>query len=295
VTHRWLDALWLCVIGLLAVMVFVWAHPDDRDSSILNKGWNGLSQAAGALDASALQSYSDLSAIAQPASLIIMPRLPIEPSALAALDVFTTEGGTLVVLDDFGYGNDLLGALGVGVRFEGALLMDPLYCHRHASMPRVEVAAVDGEEEPEVLVLNQATWLEVDGGVDVWAQSSYFSYGDLNGDERHSDGEPDGPLPVGASVRRGVGTVVVVSDSSLLLNSMVDVGDNIDALLGVVKGEVVIDQVHLPEAQVDRSKEGFAAVRDALGGSAGLVVLALLSCGLAVAYAWYNRRRYDND
>jgi hypothetical protein len=295
VTRRWLDVLWLGVIGLLAVMVFVWAHPNDRDSSMLNRGWNGLSQAAIALDASALLTYDELADIVQPATLVVMPHLQLESSALTALDHFIAGGGTLIVLDDFGYGNDLLEALEVEIRLNGALLVDPLYCHRNASMPRIEFASPGRVGGSMVVVLNQATWLEVNGGGEVFARSSYFSYGDANGDGRHGDGELDGPLPVGAWARNGMGRIVVVSDSSLLLNSMVEVGDNLDSLAQFVTGEVLFDQVHLPEAQVDRSKEGFSAVRSTLSGGAGVVALVVLVCGLAVAYAWYNRGRHDNE
>jgi hypothetical protein len=295
-TRRWTDVLWLGVIGLLSVLVFVWAHPNDRDSSMLNKGWNGLSQASDALLASPLLSYSELTDVVQPATLIVMPRLWLEPSALAALDRFIDDGGTLIVLDDFGHGNDLLAELGVvGVRLSGAPLLDPLYCYRDASLPRVEVVGGAQDEAPISPVLNDATWLEVDSPDEVWAQSSYFSYGDGNRDGARSSGDLDGPLPVGAVVPRGAGYVVVVSDSSLLLNSMVEVGDNVEALASFVKGEVIIDQVHLPEARVDRSKVGFEAIRDTLGSGAGVVVLVLLSCGLAVGYAWYNRGRHENE
>ena len=294
-TRRWLDFLWLGAIGLLAVMVFVSAHPNDRDSSILNRGWNGLSQAAVALDASALQSYDELADIVQPATLVVMPHLQLESSALIALDNFISGGGTLIVLDDFSYGNDLLDALEVGIRLNGALLVDPLYCHRNASMPRIELVPTGEGKDPAVVVLNQATWLEVDDDAEVFARSSYFSYGDIDGDGRHGDGELDGPLPVGAWASRGMGTVVVVSDSSLLLNSMVEVGDNLDSLAQFVTGEVLFDQMYLPEAQVDRSKESFTEVRSALSGGAVVVALVVLVCGLAVAYAWYNRGRHDNE
>ena len=294
-TRRWTDALWLGVIGLLAVLVFVWAHPNDRDSSVLNKGWNGLSQASDGLHASALLSYSDLPDVPQPATLIVMPRLTLEPAALAAVDGFLGDGGTLIVLDDFGHGNDLLSELGVGLRLNGALLLDPLYCYRDASMPRVEVIGGEDQQGPVLPVLNEATWLEVDGAARIWAQSSYFSYGDVNGDGSRGNGEPDGPLPVGAVVQRGEGQVVVVSDSSLLLNGMVEAGDNVAALAPFVRGEVLIDQVHLPEARVDRSKEGFAAVRDTLGSGAGVIAVVLLSCGFAVGYPWYNRGRRKNE
>ncbi len=288
-TRRWTDMLWLVLVGLVAVMVFVWAHPNDRDSSFLNRGWNGLSEASEALHASALLSYGDLPEVTQPATLIVMPQLELEPAAEAAIDSFLEDGGTVIVMDDFGYGNDLLQELGVGVKLNGALLMDPLYCYRDATMPKIEVAGVSAEAGPISVVLNRATWLEAGGGVEVWARSSYFSYGDEDADGIRNGHDPDGPLPVGAVAHRGPGTVVVVSDSSLLLNSMVQAGDNIEAVTRFVQGDVFIDQVHLPEAKVDEGKGDLDAAGAALGSGAGAAGLVVLSCGLAVAYAWYNR------
>jgi hypothetical protein len=145
------------------------------------------------------------------------------------------------------------------------------------------------------MVLNHATWLEVGTSVEVWALSSYFSYGDVDSDGSRTGGDPDGPLPVGATATRGAGTVVAVSDASLLLNSMVVLGDNVDAVARYARFEVLFDQVHLPEVEMDRSKNALDAVRGVLGGGGGTVVLVLLICCLAVGYAWYNRGRRENE
>ena len=230
-----------------------------------------------------------------PATLLLIPRLPLEEEELEALDEFTTSGGTVVLMDDFGYGNDVLAHLGIAPVFQGAPLLDPLYCYRNASMPRVEFSSQSAPEEPGVMVLNDATWLVPAAVSDVWAWSSYFSYGDVNGDGNRGAGEPDGPLPVGATIRVGAGRVVVVSDSSLLLNSMVELGSNIDALATFVAGDVLVDQVHQPEARVDRSKDALGALRSALGGGSGVIFLVVLVFGVAVGYAWYNRGRQKND
>ena len=48
------DALLLSCVGVLAVLLLVWAYPADRDSSRLNRGWNGLSEASDALNATAV-------------------------------------------------------------------------------------------------------------------------------------------------------------------------------------------------------------------------------------------------
>jgi len=293
--RRAASVLWLSIVGLLAVLLLVWAHPVGRDSSVLNQSWNGLSEASSALGASVLLDYDDLADVPLPATLVLIPRLPPGDSALVALDRFTRSGGTLVVLDDFGFGNEVLAHLAVEVRFHGGTLMDPLYCYRHASMPRVAFSYADPAQEPGVMVLNHPTWLEVGGGVDIWARSSYFSYGDGDSDGSRGSGEPSGPLPVGATATRGAGRVVVVSDSSLLLNSVVGLGDNVDAVARYVRGEVLFDQVHLPGAEMDRSRSALDAFRNALGGGAGTVSVVLLVCCLAVGYAWYNRGRRENE
>jgi hypothetical protein len=293
--RRATGVLWLSIVGLLAVLLLVWAHPVGRDSSVLNRGWNGLSLASTELGASVLVDYDDLGEVPQPATLVLIPRLPLDDSDLSGLEAFVRSGGTLVVLDDFGFGNDVLSHLAVDVRFHGGTLMDPLYCHRHASMPRVAFTRSDPAQQPGVMVLNHATWLEVGAGVDVWALSSYFSYGDVDSDGSRSGGDPDGPLPVGATVTRGTGRVVAVSDASLLLNGIVVLGDNVDAVARYARAEVLFDQVHLPEAEMDRSKNVLDAVRGVLGGGGGTVVLVLVTCCLAVGYAWYNRGRRENE
>ena len=293
--RRATGVLWLSIVGLCAVLVLVWAHPVGRDSSVLNRGWNGLSLASSELGASVLVTYDDLGEVPQPATLVLIPRLPLDDSELAGLDAFIRSGGTLVVLDDFGFGNDVLSYLEVDLRFHGGTLMDPLYCHRHASMPRVAFTRSDPEQQSGVMVLNRATWLEVGSGVDVWALSSYFSYGDVDSDGSRGGGDPDGPLPVGATAIRGGGRVVAVSDASLLLNSMVVLGDNVDAVARYARVEVLFDQMHLPDGETDRSKKALDAVRGVLGGSGGNVVLVLLMSCLAVGYAWYNRGRRENE
>ena len=100
---------------------------------------------------------------------------------------------------------------------------------------------------------------------------------------------------MGATVSCGAGRVVVVSDSSLLLNGMLDLGDNLDAVGRFVQGEVLFDQAHLPEAELDRSERALTAIRGALGGGEGLVALLLVACGLSVGYAWYNRERREHE
>ena len=286
-------AVALGVVGLLAILLLLWAHPVGRDSSLLNEDWNGASKASQLLEASALPSYDHLQSAPMPATLVLIPRLVPNDATLQALDAFTIAGGTLVVLDDFGFGNEVLAYLEVDISFHGGILMDPLYCHRHAAMPRVEFSHGQGVGESGVMVLNHATWLAVGRTVEVWARSSYFSYGDSNHDGRRGSGEPSGPLPVGASAVRGGGKVVAVSDASLLLNSMVGLGENLDAVARLVQGDVLLDQMHLPEAEMDQSRSMLVWFRQTFSEGGGAVLLVFLACCLGVGYAWYNRERVN--
>jgi len=295
VTRRALGLLPLGLVALLAVLLLAWAHPVGRDSSVHNHGWNGVSQACAELGAEPLLSYDELDALPLPASLILMPHLPLGDAAADLLDRFTVAGGTLVLLDDFGYGNDLLERLGVDVRLGAGVLLDPLYCHKHESMPRVEFLQHDVDVTRGDMVFNRGTWLDVAGQAGVWAWSSYFSFADGNGDGVRSKGERNGPLPVAVMVPRGEGKVVVVADASLLLNSMLAPGDNVAAVAQWLEGRVLIDQVHLPEAEMDRGQQAIQALRGSLDRGGGAVVLAMLIACCALEYAWYNRGRQDNE
>jgi len=295
VTNRLFRALMPAIVGLLAVLLLLSIHPTGRDSSVRNMGWNGLSRAADALHAAPLHSFADAASLPESGTLIVIPRLRPSEADLEVMDGFTSSGGTLVILDDFAFGNDVLSHLGVDIRFNGGTLMDPLYCHRNAAIPRVELTAAGLATGEGSIVLDHATWLDGAVGEQVWAWSSYFSYGDTNGDGGRDSGEPVGPLPVAATAPHGRGRVVVVADSSMLLNGVVGLGDNVRALEPLLQGEVRIDQVHLPEAGMDRGQGVLDSVRATFGADAGALALALLASCLAVGYAWYNRGRYEYD
>jgi hypothetical protein len=86
-----------------------------------------------------------------------------------------------------------------------------------------------------------------------------------------------------------------VSDASLLINGMLPTGDNLRCLQEFTQGDVLIDQVHLPDPGVDRGKRFVVWLRSALETTAAVAAVVLATVAFAVLYACYNRPRHHEN
>src|SRR5204863_3475923 len=112
-------------------------------------------------------------------------------------------GGRLVLLDDYGVGNDYAFRLGIPVRFDHAPLLDPLLNFRQATLPRADWKQAGARKGS--LVLNGATALVGTIGATVLAESSPVSFLDRAGSGVKENADPAGPLPVAVAVPLGGG------------------------------------------------------------------------------------------
>ena len=225
------------LIAILAVLAAIYYSPPTDDFDPGNPFWNGLSQASEKLS---LVEVSDLRLIqyespANSALLIVGPSKPFTPEEVESIREFLRQGGLLIIADEFGSANELLETLGVGVRLNGSVVFDPLFKERSGRLPRVfDLAPELVENGTESLVLNYATVVEGTGFRPL-ARSSSFSFLDLDVDGEWDAGEPRGPFVVAAELTYLGGKIVVISDSSILINSMLRLGDNLEftrAILG---------------------------------------------------------------
>jgi hypothetical protein len=199
------------------------------------------------------------------------------------IKTFVNSGGTLLLMNDFGFGNPILEYLNIDCRFSGAPLLDPLFCYQNQWFPRItdfNAAAIS----PDVheIVLNHATGLINTSNTEVYAWSSSHAYLDLNGNESQDNNEPGGPIPVAAKINFGGGTIILVSDPSILINSMLVKDDNllfINDLLNsqVNKGQVLLDTSHLVKDPMEITKSKLIDIRKFLTQPwAILSILAIL-------------------
>ncbi len=285
------------VLTILLVAVTLWVLPSATDFSTSNPSWNGLQQARGQFAMRPVRSLDLLPVQPTGTALVVIPAVPLSPPDLDALKQYAQRGGVLILMDDFGFGNAVLSHLRVGARLSGQVLLDPLFNYRNRQFPRITDfsggLAVAGDES---VVFNHATVIADPDGMTVLARSSFVSFLDLNRNGRRDADEPHGPFAVAAAQKLGAGFLVLVSDSSVLLNSMLPLADNRKFVqdlfhLAGEGAQVYLDEAHLPRGPLDVAKDGLASVRGVLANP--LVVLATVTVALAgpLALLWRSPRR----
>ena len=152
----------------------------------------------------------------------------------------------------------------------------------------------------EQLILNRATAVRVSGPYKVLARSSDTAFLDRNGNESWDEGEPKGPLAVAARAGCGRGTVVAISDPSILINSMVGRGDNAVFLRHLISaaGEspwIAVDTSHLPKVPLDRSKDSWEMARGRMASPYSQVLLVGVIVALTMMPVWRKGAQVEQE
>jgi hypothetical protein len=279
------------VIALAIVLAIsalcVWLAPSFQDFMAGNTMWNGVRTFLNDSNAIQTTSLAPLPADPRGTVFVTIPYLDYSTDDLAKVKEFLSGGGTVLLADDFGYGNHLLDYLGVAPRFDGGPLLDPLFCYQNQWMPKItDFSSPHGFQ---VVILNHATALQNVESANIVAWSSATSYIDVNRSEVWNQDELRGPFPVAAKLSYGQGTLVLASDPSLMINSMINHSDNsafVSYLLGLGGdySKVYFDISHLSATPLDYSKAGLGRFKALLGTPYPL--LALMAAVIAVLARW---------
>ena len=206
----------IIVFCLASILV---AIPSVDDFSLHNPLWNGLSRLREEYGFE-YASLSSIDLLPENAVLFIFPSKPIDGLQAEALMRFINGGGVAVFLDEYGYSNPILNPLGLNIT--SSLLRDPLYKWRSSELP---YAWVEFNGKTFKICLNYASTIQL-GGFRALGFSSYFSFLDEDLDGIHDASEPSGRMCIAASKTFGRGVIIVFSDSSIFLNSMLSIADN---------------------------------------------------------------------
>jgi len=286
--RRFLVSLAIALVVILVVVV--WFIPSDEDFRVENTFWNGSSELGSYQALTPMETLDDLPAVPEGATLILIPYIQLTPSELEDVSRFVAGGGTLVLADDYGYGNQVLSHLGIETRFSGQALLDPLFSYKNGQLPRIFNLSPDSvTDDVDSLVLNHATCLiDVEAG-DVLALSSSFSFLDLNDNQKWDEEEPTGAMPVISSHILTSGRVILVSDPSIFINSMGTLEDNygiIENIAGIPSSRLFLDQSHLPYSDLHHTKDLLADVRGVLTTPAGTLALVAVLLIIILRPMW---------
>ena len=280
--------LWLLVLPILVgLALLIWFYPSNSDFRVENPLWNGARDFVTEFQALPINSLDNLPT-SQETTLIVIPYLKLTSTDSQKLKDYVISGGRLVVLDDYGFGNEILEYFGLEARFSGVQFLDPLFNYKNKNFPRIiDFAPSSVTTSIKSIVFNHATSLENVSQNKVLAWSSPFSFLDENQNGNWDDGEKKGSFPVVAKFEMGKGDFILIADPSILISSMVNTEDNRQFLKNIVKGEVWLDQSHLPEVALDEAKAKLKVIRNALTTVGATLVLIVLVLVLTLKPIWY--------
>jgi len=263
---------------ILGFSLIVWFYPPTGDYRVDNPFWNGLQTFRKQENVIPIDNLSNLPSTTAETAVVIIPYTQIAELELSQIGTYVRNGGTLVLFDDYGYGNQILSSLDSGIKFSGKPLIDPLFNYNTKTLPKIADFTADKiTTNVSSIVLNHATTLEVTNAEAV-AYSSSFSFLDENNNQNHDENEETGPLPIIAYQQIGVGYVIAIADPSLLINSMITLDDNQLLINNAVSlhssnPTVYLDQSHLTSTELDQSKATLNFVYQAASSTAGTIIL----------------------
>jgi len=290
--RRFLQILTIALVVILTLVV--WFCPSNEDFRTENPFWNGTKDTSSSYPLSPLASLSDLPPSPQGSTLILIPYLNFALDELEELNDFVTHGGTLILADDYGYGNQILEYLGLKARFSGQPLLDPLSNYKNRWFPRIShIISSPITSNTESLVLNHATGLTEVETSDALALSSSFSFLDLNGDQTWQEGEPTGPLPVISRHSLGNGQIILIADPSIFINSMETMESNYSLfqnIAAITTANLLIDQSHLPPSNLHQTKNLLTYLRGSLVTPLGTLGLVILALTITLMPLWHKKK-----
>jgi hypothetical protein len=286
--------LGLTLVIVLLFSAVVWFYPPTGDFKVKNPFWNGLSSLSQQGKIVILNSLDNLPSIGKGSSFLVVPYVQFSDGELAQIKSFVSTGGTLVILDDYGFGNQVLVSLGLNMKFNGQPLLDPLFDYNNKWLPKItDFTTTPLATNVSSIVFNHATALNTTSDISVVAHSSSFSFLDLNSNGIWDSDEPNGPFPVAALTKINQGTVVAVADPSLIINSMVNMDDNLQFIKNAVSvqgnnPQVFVDQTHLPKTPLDEAKSDLGVVYDIVASP--LVTIGVIAAALAFSLKLFCKR-----
>jgi hypothetical protein len=108
-----------------------------------------------------IDNLSNLPKTTAETAVVIIPYTQIAELELSQIGTYVRNGGTLVLFDDYGYGNQILSSLDAEIKFSGKPLIDPLFNYNTKTLPKIADFTADKiTTNVSSIVLNHAQTLK---------------------------------------------------------------------------------------------------------------------------------------
>ena len=287
---HWPRVLVLALALALLLSLGVFAATSTTAFAPYNPSWDGTSEFRGQLEASdgvetELVTHTTGYDTADPnetVAFVVAPEEPYDELDVQRISWFVDQGGTLVVLENFGSSGDrLLFDLGTEARLDGQLLHDGRNYERGPTMPVAtnvsDHSLTDGIDQ---LSLNYASAVDP-GNATVLVSTSEYAYLAVEPTPLEEVDELES-YPVATVEDVGDGQVVVLSDPSLVINAMIDREDNAAFVRGLYAGN---ERVLLDVSKTEDVPPLISVLLAVRGSPALQVLLGVFGIGVVAASA----------
>ncbi|HII98423.1 MAG TPA: DUF4350 domain-containing protein [Methanoregula sp.] len=277
------------VLLISALILTAHLSTNNLEFSQYNTNWNGTSQFFSGLDrhhtvmvtkSTQLEPYRGEALL-----LILAPYRMPDDEEITAYQKFLDKGNTLLLADDFGTGSAILKQIGSRITITRGNLSS---VDRQYADPYTVVVYRRGNStlfsHCNTLITNRPAAVE---GGDAVMTTSVLSWVDLDGDRRLRAPEAMGQYTVIAQEDISRGRIIVISDPSIFINTMLEPdqpGDNLACIQDLIRSNrtVLVDQMN----SRTRDTEGMSEILHLIRTTIPVNVLFLTLLVLAVAVVW---------
>ena len=163
---------------------------------------------------------------------------------------FMSEGGTVLLADDFGKGGSLLKKLNTTSSFLGKPILDLSFEKKPHFGVAYDISDHPMTENVSFVLTNKPTGISPGRNATVLMKTSSASWLDSNENEIQDQGEVQKEFPLLTIEDYGAGQLILLSDPSIMINSMNEKLDNdilVENIMGFVsdgRADVIFDESH---------------------------------------------------